>query len=535
MTAASTATYPGVLVAKDVRIRVRDGIELAADVFRPDDGQAAPVIMTLGPYAKDVHFRDHPGGAAVYPSMAEQGPLMHWETVNPEWWVPQGYAVVRVDARGTGHSPGSRTMLSRGEAQDFYDCIEWAGAQPWSTGRVAVMGISYFAINAWRVAALRPPSLAAIVPWEGAVDSYRDIQRHGGMFSSGFIGRWSDNLAREQGEAARAVPLPPEEYGPPYDSSNPDLAAIEAPLLSVGNWGGAGLHLRGNIEGFRHAGSVHKRLRVHCGDHMSPFYALDGRLEQLRFLEQWLKDVDTGITREPPVKLAIRRSRDDHAWRYEHEWPLARTRWTRLHLDATGDLSLRAGPSSVAGSVSYEASPDVTGDDAGAAVRFTTAPFESETELTGPLALRVWVSASASDADLFVVVRNLGPDGVEVTYQGAIPTAQHVAAAYGWLRLSHRALDEAASTPWQPVHTHVDLAPVTPGEPLAVDVEIWPTSVVLAPGHRLVLEIRAHDDPGIAPFHHTHPGDRRWGGAMTVHTGPAHESYLVVPVIPAAG
>jgi predicted acyl esterase len=248
-----------------------------------------------------------------------------------------------------------------------------------------------------------------------------------------------------------------------------------------------------------------------------------------------LKDVDTGITREPPVKLAIRRSRDDHTWRYEHEWPLARTRWTRLHLDAAGDLSLRVGPSSVAGSVSYEASPDVTGDDAGAAVRFTTAPFESETELTGPLALRVWVSASASDADLFVVVRNLGPDGEEVTYQGAIPTAQHVAAAYGWLRLSHRALDEAASTPWQPVHTHVDLAPVTPGEPVAVDVEIWPTSVVLAPGHRLVLEIRAHDDPGIAPFHHTHPGDRRWGGAMTVHTGPAHESYLVVPVIPAAG
>jgi len=134
-----------------------------------------------------------------------------------------------------------------------------------------------------------------------------------------------------------------------------------------------------------------------------------------------------------------------------------------------------------------------------------------------------------------VVVRNVGPDGEEVTYQGAIPTAHHVAAAYGWLRLSHRALDEDASTPWQPVHTHVGLAPVTPGEPVAVDVEIWPTSVVLGPGHRLAVEIRAHDDPGIFPFHHTHPGDRRWGGAMAVHTGPGHESYLVVPVIPAAG
>ena len=132
MTAASTATYPGVLVAKDVAIPVRDGIELAADVFRPDDDRAVPVIMTLGPYAKDVHFRDHPGGAAVYESMPEQGPLMHWETVNPEWWVPQGYGVVRVDARGTGHSPGRRTMLSRGEAQDFYRTIK---AQVRAAGR----------------------------------------------------------------------------------------------------------------------------------------------------------------------------------------------------------------------------------------------------------------------------------------------------------------------------------------------------------------------------------------------------------------
>src|SRR4029453_934775 len=190
-------------------------------------------------------------------------------------------------------------------------------------------------------------------------------------------------------------------------------------------------------------------------------------------------------------------------------------------------------PPGSAGTASYQASPDVSGE--GTAVRFATAPVESEREITGPVALHGWVSASSPDADLFVVVRNVGPDGEEVTYQGAIPTAHHMAAAYGWLRLSHRALDEDASTPWQPVHTHVDLAPVTPGESVAVDVEIWPTSVVLAPGHRLVLEIRAHDDPGIAPFHHTHPGDRRWGGAMTVHTGPAHESCLVVPVIPAAG
>jgi predicted acyl esterase len=522
--------FAGVLVAKDVGIPVRDGLELAADVFRPDDGEAVPAIVTLGPYAKDVHFRDHAGGSeALYAAMPEQGPLMHWETVNPEWWVPHGYAVVRVDARGTGRSPGRRTMLSRGEAQDFHDCIEWVAAQPWCTGRVAVMGISYFAINAWRVAALRPPSLAAIVPWEGAVDSYRDIQRHGGIFSSGFIGRWSGNVAREHGEAARALPLPPEEYGPPYSTSNPDLAAIEAPLLSAGNWGGAGLHLRGNVEGFRGAGSAHKWLRIHCGDHMSPFYALEGRLLQLAFLEQWLKGVDSGMLQEPPIKLAIRRSRDAYEWRYEHEWPLARTEWRTYHLDAS-DGSLGDAPPASAAHAEYVGDADVADDTA--LVRFATPPFARDTEITGPLALHAWVSASEPDADLFVVVRDIGPDGREITFQGAIPTAHHIAVAYGWLRLSHRALDEAASTPWQPVHTHTDPQPVRPGEPVLADVEIWPTSLVFAAGHRLVVEVRAHDDPGIAPFLHTHPGDRRWGGAMAVHTGPGHDSTLVVPVIP---
>jgi predicted acyl esterase len=522
---------PGLLVERDVDIAVRDGTVLAADVFRPDDAQPAPVIMTLGPYEKDVHFRDRARGIpGLYDNLPEHGPHMHWETVNPDWWVPHGYTVVRVDGRGIGRSGGRRTMLSRGEAHDFYDCIEWAGAQPWCTGKVAVMGISYYAINAWRVAALRPPSLAAIVPWEGALDSYRDIQRHGGIFSNGFISGWSSNVDRQGGREVQAVRLPPEEFGPPYDTSNPDVAAIDVPLLSAGNWGGAGLHLRGNIEGWRGAGSRHKWLRVHCGDHMTPFYSLEGRLVQLRFLEQWCKGVDTGITREPPVSLAVRRSREDYAWRQEHEWPLARTRWTELHLDALAGRLAETAPGS-AGAVGYAATPD----DPEALVRFATEPFGKDTEVTGPLALHAWVSAAEPDADLFVVVRNVGPDGEEVTFQGSIPTAHRVAAAYGWLRLSHRALDEAASTPWQPVHTHTDLAPVRPGERVRVDVEIWPTSVVFGAGHRLVLELRAHDDPGIAPFLHTHPDDRRWGGEITVHTGPGHDSCLVVPVVPPAG
>jgi predicted acyl esterase len=521
-----TATFPGLTIDKDVDIPLRDGSVVRADVFRPDDGEPAPVIMTMGPYPKDIHFRQWMVQSPdFYDRLPERGPLMHWETVNPEWWVPHHYVVIRVDERGTGRSEGQFRSLGRAEANDFYDCIEWAGAQPWCTGRVAVMGISYFAINSWRVAALQPPSLAAIVPWEGAVDAYRDIQRHGGIFSNGFTSAWAAHTTNIDEEP----PAPPEELTSLLAGANPVLADIQVPLLSVGNWGGVGLHLRGNVEGYLGAGSEHKRLRIHSGDHITPFYALEGRLLQLRFLEQWLKDVDTGITREPPIQLAIRRSRTDHDWRYEYEWPLARTRWTEYHLDADPDTgALTTDPPESESTATYLASAS----EREALVRFETAPVDEETEITGPVALHAWVSTTATDADLFVVLRNIGPDDDEVTFQGSIPGATKLAAAYGWLRLSHRRLDPEASMPYRPVHHHTDLQPVEPGEVVEVDVEIWPTSVVLAPGHRLVLEIRAHDDPNVAPFLHSHSGDRRCEGTVTIHTGPDHDSYLLLPVIP---
>jgi hypothetical protein len=307
--------------------------------------------MTLGPYSKDIHFRDW-NRTYPYARLPERGRYMHWETVNPEWWVPQGYAVIRVDGRGTGKSPGRVRRLSDEEARDFHDAIEWAALQPWSNGRVAVMGISYFAMNAWRVAALRPPHLAAIVPWEGAVDTYRDAGRHGGIYSNGFNRRWASHVrehersgdARPARAAAAADAMPPELFDPAAYHV-PDLAKIQVPLLSAGNWGGFGLHLRGNVEGFLGAGSRFKMLQIHCGDHIVPFYSLEGRLLQKRFLDTWLLGIDTGIAREPCIRLAIRRSGERYDWRYEDEWPLARTRWTAYHLDATrGALRPRSRP-----------------------------------------------------------------------------------------------------------------------------------------------------------------------------------------------
>jgi predicted acyl esterase len=523
----STARYYDLLVERDVNIPLRDGEHVVADVFRPDGHGEFGTIMTLGPYSKDIHFKDW-SPDFDYATLPERGPYMHWETANPEWWTPQGYVVIRVDTRGTGKSPGRVRRLSDDEARDFYDCIEWAATQPWSNGRVAVMGISYFAMNSWRVAAQQPPHLACIVPWEGAVDTYRDAGRHGGIYSNNFNQRWSRNVRRHHGQTGggenEAPPAPSELYDE-RAYNIPDLSRIEVPVLSAGNWGGVGLHLRGNVEGFLGVASKHKMLEIHSGNHILPFYSLEGRLFQKRFLDQWLYDIDTGIDREPPVKLAIRRGGDDFEWRYENEWPIARTQWTSYYLDAN-DATLAAAPAQRGATLEYVAS------DEGDRVAFSTA-FERETEFTGPAKLKLWISSTSDDADLFVTLRKLDAGGNEVRFPAQ--NGPSIPAAAGWLRASHRKLDAARSTPYRPYHTHDALEKLEPGEIVPVEVEIWPTSVVFAPGEKLVLEVGSSDDPGLTPFLHNHPVDRIREGIVTVHTGGAHDAHLLLPLIPRNG
>jgi predicted acyl esterase len=381
------AAQPELVIEKDVGVPMRDGTVLKADVFRPPGAAVHPVLISFGPYNKDRHWTP--------PDDLEEkdNPHMAWETVNPLWWVPQGYAVVRVDARGTGKSPGRLRMFSPQETLDFYDAIEWAGRQPWSTGKVAAIGISYYAATQWNVAALQPPSLAAMVPWEGFADLYRDACYHGGIRSDGFARAWGRATLRQQ--PPHPDGLPDEERfedllglmeanpldGPVWTERRAEPSRIEVPFLSAGNWGGLGLHLRGNLEAFRLAASPHKRLRVHTGSHYHAFYSDEGRRAQKRFLDYWLKGIDDGFSSEPPIQLAIRHGTERFDWRGEREWPLARTRWTPYFLSPEtagafpasrndGSLALDAPREEVV--VRYPAEPGRKG------------VFEPSSPLTGP-------------------------------------------------------------------------------------------------------------------------------------------------------
>ena len=567
----------GMHIDWDVPIQMDNGLALRADVFRPIEDGRWPVLLTHGPYAKGLAFQE--GYPSAWRTMADKHPdvtagssnrYQNWEVVDPEKWVPHGYAVVRVDSRGCGTSPGYIDHFSPRETHDFYHCIEWAGVQPWSTGKVGLNGVSYFGINQWQVASLQPPHLAAMCVWEGAADFYRDMTHHGGILST-FWANWSDMQVKTVqygiGEAGRRSAVTGQlvcgpdlldsatlaanrcDFGTeirahPLDDDyhrarSPDWSRITVPFLTAANWGGQGLHMRGNFEAFMRAASPQKWLEAHGLEHWTHFYTDYGRKLQLRFFDRFLKGDANAWREEPPVRLQVRHL-DRFAERTETAWPIADTLWTRFHLDLAGG-TLGDAPAATPGEVAFAA--------IGAGLTLLSAPLAAETEITGPSALKLRVSSSTADADLFVVLRVFSADLTEVTFQGAIDP--HTPIAQGWLRASHRKLDPALSTAYRPYHSHDELQPLVPGAAVDLDVELWPTSIVVPAGHRLALTIRGRDYEhpvsgghqsnfknelrGCGPFLHNDPLDRppaMFEGMTTLHAGPGIDAYLLLPVIP---
>ena len=521
----------GVVLDEDVAIPMRDGAVLRADVYRPDtrgNGAAGfPVLMSLSAYQKNMD--------RILPHVA---PFTHVERPEPDWWVARGYVVIFVDTRGTGKSTGKTDIWSMQEARDFYDAIEWAARQDWSSGKVGLAGVSYYAITQWNVASLQPPSLTTIVPWEGWADLYRDSVFHGGVLNQGFYGRWwTDVVGKQLLENTRANNsgafdenlmwnfMTHQMDGPWWDEvkARAQFDRITVPLYSSGNWGGWNHHLRGNIEGFVHSASKYKKLQVHIGSHTEAFYSDEGKTEMLRWYDYWLKGKDTGIMDEPPVKLCIRESVDKCSWRFENEWPLERTQYTRYYLttrqagavdDAMHDLSLSRTPPSKGEEITFPSGPEAyeRALRSQPMVTFVTGPLTEDVEITGHINLVMWVSSETDDMDVFAYLRNMAPDGSVET------------ATRGILKVSHRKLDPRLSTPYRPWHTHDEEQKLTPGEIVPIQVEIWPTSMVFARGHRIRLDVQPHD------------GEHYFAAYKlknnSIYTGGERASYVLLPIIP---
>ena len=537
----------------DVEMPMSDGGLLRANVYRPPGAARVPVIVTMGPYSKDLPM------SVTYPDLWAQlvrarpqilgrssGRYLVWEVPDPERWTSHGYAVVHIDARGTGRSPGVWSPFSPRESLDFAEAVEWLAARQWCTGKVGVLGVSYHAMAAWRVAERQPPHLAAVIPWFGSGDAYREALRHGGILSNTFIDAWWFRWVTNQHGSEGGRPSPftgegstgPGQLGraelerlrenfpaearahPLFDdwsaSRAVDWSRVTVPFLSVGSWGTVGLHLRGNIEGFRHAASAEKWLMLLDGQGpaIDRFLDEDALATQLRFFDHYLKGVKNDWTAQPAVTYELPGPGGETSTRTAAGWPLDGTRWTRLHLDAAGRTMGPEVPGALTRADYWPTSAGVT---------FRSQPFGERTDIVGPLALHLQVSTQAGDLDVFASVRSVDQDGRPAS-----------STALGWLRLSQRDLDQQASTQWSPVHAHRRVCEVRAGERYALDVEIWPAGLVVPPGGRLLLTVGGSDTFATGEWRHNDSDDRpnaTFADWATLYSGPDALSWLLVPVV----
>jgi predicted acyl esterase len=485
--------------------------------------------MCAHPYGKDVRPRSSPLGylpLARYRFIRQPDPITFsaytsWEAPDPSFWVPRGYAVVNVDLRGFGTSDGVGTFLSDQEAADYAKVIAWAAAQPWSTGKVGLNGVSYLAISQWRVAALRPRGLAAICPWEGWTDVYRDVAYPGGVREDGFIPFWAGMTERagRTSESLRAQQLAHPEWDDYWAARVPELERIDVPALICASFSDQGLHSRGSFEAFRRIGSEHRFLYTHRGGKWSTYYSPEALALQTRFFDCFLKGEDNGMRDAARVRLEVREGRDEpHAVRQESAWPIPSARWTQLHL-APGEL--RSTPPDTSTAVRFRV-PN------GAASFVLCVP--EDMELSGPMKLRLHVElVGGTDAHLFALVCKRTGDN-DVPFEGPFGFGCDVVAK-GWLRIAHRRVDESRSEPYRPFHPSDHAEPLRPGQIAPVDIEILPSSTFFARGDVLRLDIMGRWPWRRSMFFGMFPGTYAPSpnAEVVLHVGGARDAHLFVP------
>ena len=540
-----------ILVERDCKIPVSDGIELDCDVFRPESQGAFPAILVVHPYTKT-------GQTDEKMPVAFTGQWAALETGDYNFYVRRGYALVNVNMRGAYASGGFFGNLDPDpqSIRDIYDAIEWLAVQPWCDGNVGMTGVSYLAVVQKRVAALQPPHLKALFAPYGWTDGYRDLYYRGGILAHDFLAHWIKtygaecrvrNALRESwGEEAfqRAVTAAladPEitQYETYAEAlQNPDVgvnplfceillnplygayfeeravdfqAASKIPLYAGGDWKGYAFHLAGDIRAFE-SWTGPKKLTIGPGIYLErPLHQY--AYESLRWFDHWLKGVDTGLMDEPPVKLFIDGSGGE--WKHATDWPVPGTRWTNFYLHDDGLLSEHEFWSTDSSS-SFDDGPDDHG-----ALTFRTPPMVEATEICGPIVLNLFGSTTADEVLWFTKLLRFDAQGREETL------------TRGWLRGSQRELDNERSRPWKPVHRHTRRLPLEPGEIYEFNIEVRPYGMLLQPGERVGLRIKCADDEKPASFIErigqgqiSSPRPAR----VTVHHSAAHPSHLVLPI-----
>lgn len=518
----------GLRIERNHAVTLRDGVKIYLDLYRPEGkaGEAdLPTLLSWSPYGKHALSNQVFWPASgVNPEWLS--PLTPFEGPDPAFWIPAGYAVAVVDPRGAWLSEGDFHHNGPVEAEDCAETIAWLADQSWSNGKVGMTGVSYLAAIQYYVAPLNPPALAAINPWEAFSDWYREFGYHGGIPETEFAPRASDNiqysLNRTEDTWAnfRAHPLM-DAY---WRSKEVDLGAVRTPAYVVASWSDQGFHTRGTLDAYRRMGSPQKWLDVHGQKKWAHYYRAESRERRRAFFDHFLKGTTTSVLAWPRARLEVRERAGVTVERAEDDWPLPRTVHRPLWLDAA-DGSMSETQSGDEAEARYEA---CTG-----CATFDFAIAE-DVELTGSMALKLWIEADgADDADLFVAVQKLDADGKHVG-QTWYSFYNDGPVALGWLRASHREIDPARCEPGRPFHPHTREEPLLEGEAVPVEIEIWPSSTLFRAGETLRVVVAGLDIytdalPNLPFARHE---ETRNAGTHVVRTGGRYDSHLLAPFTP---
>jgi hypothetical protein len=537
---------------KNVSIAMRDGVRLAADIYRPDAKGKFPALLAMSAYGKDVQKLKGPTGP-LNPHRGNGGQ----ESGDTEYFVSRGYVHVIVDIRGSGDSEGEFPFFGIKEQEDGYDVVEWIARQPWCNGNVGMVGMSVFGLVQFLIAAQNPPHLKAIFPYEAYTDRYRHQMYHGGILNMGFYAQWWGHVSvgasvprslREnpkeikkiledlkQTDEIQSHPFLyitlkyPEKNVPmfeglvhPFDgqfywetSAYTKFNQIKIPCYMVGRWSAWPIHLAGAFAAYNGINAP-KKLMVMETEHPSgplrPWR--DDHDIILRWYDHWLKGMDTGMMGEPPIRLFLKGKNE---WRYENEWPLARTQWTKFYLRGEGGLT-RQPPGQDEHPDTFVNKPFALPREVLPGIKYRTPPLEEDMEVTGPVALYFHAVLDRPEATWFVSINDSAPDG----------TTRLITK--GWLRASHRAIDEKRSKPYQPFHPHTESTSIEPGKVYEYAIDIRETSILLEAGHRIELVIKGQDSSSEDPiwFHLCNLKETK----HAIYHSPEYLSYLLVPMIP---
>ncbi|WP_413729947.1 CocE/NonD family hydrolase [Sodalis sp. RH22] len=554
-----------ILFERDVALKMRDGITIYTDVFRPIKEGKYPALVAWSPYGKEI------GGQWLDDIQERSGVPLDWvselqkfEGPDPAFWVNEGYVILNPDPRGAYKSEGNISYWGRQLAEDGYDFIEWAAQQSWSSGKVGMAGNSWLAVSQWFIAAEQPPHLTAIAPWEGFVDHFRETGNRGGIPAPAFPevilkSFAGGNLVEDQPRMIMETQL----MDPYWEDKKARLERIKIPTYVVASYTNHA-HTHGSFAGYRQIASEEKWLRVNNTNEWLDFYTPKYAHELLAFFDHYLKGANNGWEQTPRVRICVLDAGGtDIVDRIEDSWPLPKVQMKRMFISGNGQLDTFG--QSLSASLSYEVSGEGKTE-----LHYT---FTQETEIIGYMKLKLWVEARGSeDMELEVGVEKRDKNGKP--YERLLGEGvKGPVVASGLLRVSQRALDPERTTNEEPLLLHTHEEKLKPGEIVPVEIGIWPMAMRYHPGEELVLTIAAQRpiptsiDMGFGSAIITLPasggtftpgnkvkrlalgGDRstllsfvseqqvqapmsRNAGTHVIHFGGKYDSYLQVPFMP---